>query len=376
MEKIHVQSISMAVIMLIMMNIITQSFAEPPKRPPKIDIGNFEYVLSSVNDITRDVIVYWQNIHEDEKHTIDNSFEYRAYYTSLSNNNTILHHPCNKTFANHAMFIGLELNIGYNIRVYSANKDGLSTDYASIYIPSSPERNDTVTLSLTKVKMYNDQGIYELSWKIYDSEKLFATNQLNYYTLYWCENDMIHPNQCNGYMDWIIIPRTETSYIISVPEHWKNYQFAISANSRSLKKSDVNINEVYKFKSISSGLVWESCTTLHITKTSKLKSVWISEVGDTYMALRWKFDCLEKSNLYYDFHVSYCSIHSLDNLSCLDSSTFMVVNEFMKQDQTPFVFLKQLEPSTTYKILVSIYFINDSIIESDPIVMATLPITE
>jgi len=45
--------------------------------------------------------------------------------------------------------------------------------------------------------MYNDRGVYELSWKIDDNQKLFAPNQLNYYTLYWCENDMFHPNQCN-----------------------------------------------------------------------------------------------------------------------------------------------------------------------------------
>ncbi|KAF0763498.1 cytokine receptor-like isoform X1, partial [Aphis craccivora] len=109
-----------------------------PKRPPKIDIGSYEYVLSSVNDFTRDVIVYWQNIQENEKHTTDDSFEYRAYYTAIANNNTIILHPSNKTFANHATFVGLELYIGYNIRVYSANKDGLSTEYASIYIPSLP----------------------------------------------------------------------------------------------------------------------------------------------------------------------------------------------------------------------------------------------
>jgi len=66
-------------------------------------------------------------------------------------------------------------------------------------------------------------------------------------------------------MDWINLPRTETRYIISVPNYWKDYQFAISANSKALRKSNANGNEAYKFKSISSGMVWESCITLHIT---------------------------------------------------------------------------------------------------------------
>ncbi|CAH1732254.1 unnamed protein product [Aphis gossypii] len=373
MEQIYVRSISMAVIII---NLTTQSFAETPKRPPKIDIGSYEYVLSSVNDVTRDVIVYWQNIQENEKHTTDNSFEYRAYYTAIANNNTIILHPSNKTFANHATFVGLELYIGYNIRVYSANKDGLSTEYASIYIPSLPERNDTVSLSLTKVKTYNDEGVYELSWEIHNSQKLFAPNQLNYYTLYWCENDMNHPHQCNGYMDWINIPRTETRYIISVPNYWKDYQFSISANSKALRKSNANGNEAYKFKSISSGMVWESCTTLHITKFSKVNSIWISEVGKTYMALRWKLDCSEKINFIYDFHVFYCPINSLEKFSCLESPRFKVVERYMKQDHTPFAFLSDLKPSTIYKILILIYTLNGNVIETDPITMATLPEAE
>ncbi|XP_060845372.1 uncharacterized protein LOC132924954 [Rhopalosiphum padi] len=364
----------MAGIMLIMICLTTQCFAETPKRPPNIDIGNFEYVLSSVNDVTRDVIIYWQNIHENEKNTIDDSFEYRAYYTSITDNNTIIHHPCNKTYANHATFVGLELNIGYNISVYSANKDGLSKEHANIYIPSSP--GNTVSLSLTKVKTYNDQGVYELSWEIYDSQKLFAANQLNYYTLYWCENDMNHPNQCNGHMDWIYIPRTETNYIISVPDYWKDYQFAISANSMTLQKSNADGNQIYKFNSVSSGLVWETCTTLHITKTSKINSIWISEIGKTFMALRWKFDCSEKTDFIHDFHIFYCPIQSLDNLQCLEKEQFKAVEKYMKQDRTPFAFLSDLKPSTTYKILILIYTLNGSVIEGDPIIKTTLPEAE
>lgn len=59
------------------------------------------------------------------------------------------------------------------------------------------ERKNTVSLTLTKVKTYNKPGVYELSWEIDGSQNIFAENQLNYYTLYWCENDMAYPNQCN-----------------------------------------------------------------------------------------------------------------------------------------------------------------------------------
>jgi len=45
----------------------------------------------------------------------------------------------------------------------------------------------------------------------------------------------------------------------------------------------------------------------------------------------------------------------------------------MKQDHTPFAFLTDLKPSTIYKILISIHTLNGSVIETDPIAMATLP---
>jgi hypothetical protein len=48
----------------------------------------------------------------------------------------------------------------------------------------------------------------------------------------------------------------------------------------------------------------------------------------------------------------------------------------MKQDRTPFAFLSDLKPSTTYKILVLIYTLNGSVIEGDPIIKATLPEAE
>lgn len=65
-------------------------------------------------------------------------------------------------------------------------------------------------------------------------------------------------------MGWIHIPSTETSYSITVPDNWKDYQFAISTNSYALQKSST-FEMPYEFKSMSSGMVWESCSRLHQT---------------------------------------------------------------------------------------------------------------
>jgi len=66
-------------------------------------------------------------------------------------------------------------------------------------------------------------------------------------------------------MDWIHVPSTESRYTITVPDGWKEYQFAISANSETLQKSSHSGNKAYKFKSVSSGMVWETCTTMHLS---------------------------------------------------------------------------------------------------------------
>lgn len=44
---------------------------------------------------------------------------------------------------------------------------------------------------------FDEPGIFELSWKNASSQKFPAVNQLNDYTIFWCENDKDRPYQCN-----------------------------------------------------------------------------------------------------------------------------------------------------------------------------------
>lgn len=63
-------------------------------------------------------------------------------------------------------------------------------------------------------------------------------------------------------MNWMHIPSSESCYNITVSDHMKIYQFAISANSQSSLKT-TDITSLYQPTSISSGMVWASCTVLH-----------------------------------------------------------------------------------------------------------------
>lgn len=64
-------------------------------------------------------------------------------------------------------------------------------------------------------------------------------------------------------MNWKHIPSTESCYNVTVSDHTKIYQFAISANSKMTSKSNNLINRVYQSTPSSSGMVWASCTVLH-----------------------------------------------------------------------------------------------------------------
>jgi len=53
-------------------------------------------------------------------------------------------------------------------------------------------------LSFTKMA-FDERGVFELSWKnASDGQKMFAAgDQLDDYTIFWCENDKDRPYQCN-----------------------------------------------------------------------------------------------------------------------------------------------------------------------------------
>jgi len=62
-------------------------------------------------------------------------------------------------------------------------------------------------------------------------------------------------------MNWKHIPSTESCYNVTVSDHMKIYQFAISANSKIINKN--SLVSLYQPTSTSSGMVWASCTVLH-----------------------------------------------------------------------------------------------------------------
>ncbi|CAH1731218.1 unnamed protein product [Aphis gossypii] len=222
-----------------------------PKRPPQTDIGSFQSITSPSDKSKRDVLVYWKTIEDNEK--CGESFEYIAYYVYTTADKLTITRRSDEMYKNYAKFNRLSTSIGYEFIVLSYNKEGYSTECSKVYVPSESNTLDK-PLSLTK-NVFDKQGIFELTWKGADTQKLSTATSLDYYTLFWCEKDLINSQQCNGYMNWMHLPITVSRYNTTVFDNMEKYIFAISANSENPSRYGLN-----NLEASSSGMVWESCT--------------------------------------------------------------------------------------------------------------------
>ncbi|XP_025196270.1 cytokine receptor-like [Melanaphis sacchari] len=339
-----------------------------PKRPPTIDVGSFECIRSRNDKTKRDVFIYWQKIDDREK--CGDSFEYRAYYNLNSKKNETIIYSSNEIYESYAKFQGLSTSVGYNFTVYSSNNEGLSTEYSTIYVPSESERLEKPIL-LTKM-VFDQQGVFELSWKNSGSTKLSTPDEQNYYTLFWCENVKGHPYQCNGYVNWTHVPGTEFRRNVTILNYSANnhYQFAISANSRRLLSNDTNSYHQNNYNS--SGMVWESCTIQNNITARKIENVWVNVIGSTFIGLKWNIDCTDRIGLVGEYQIFYCSVVSISSNICHGSMLSKTISREAAQKDGGFTLLSNLKPYTTYIVSIAISTNYGKGIHSDPLLVTTL----
>ncbi|XP_025196272.1 cytokine receptor-like [Melanaphis sacchari] len=324
-------------------NITADTKPTIPNRPPRTDIGSFESVISPSDKSKRDVLVYWQTIEENEK--CGESFEYIAYYVYTTADKQTINRRSDEMYKNYAKFKDLSTKIGYEFIILSSNKEGFSSDHSKVYVPSETDKLEK-PLSLTK-NVFDKQGIFELSWKRADAQKLSTVNRLNYYTIFWCEKDMVYPQQCNGYMNWMHVPITVSSYNTTVIDNMEKYIFAISANSENPAKNDLN-----NLENSSSGMAWESYD-------DNVENVWVSMVGSTFVGLSWKVYCDDNTGLVIGYHVFYCSIISKKNTLCKGPMTVKTMNEVHEEKCAGSMLVSNLKPSSAYLVAISFITSND-----------------
>ncbi|XP_026821752.1 cytokine receptor-like isoform X1 [Rhopalosiphum maidis] len=337
-----------------------------PRRPPRTDIGSFECITSRIDQTKRDVFIYWQKIDDSEK--CGDSFQYRAYYTSNTTQNKTTIHYSNEIYENYAKFQGLNTSVGYNFTVYSSNNEGLSTEYSTIYVPSESEILEK-PIFLTKM-VFDQQGVFELSWKSNGTTKSSTSDELNYYTIFWCENVKGLPYQCNGYVNWTHVPGSEFRYNVTILNYnaKNHYQFAISANSRRLLSNESNPQNNFN----SSGMVWESCTIQNNITARKVENVWVNVVGSTFIGLKWNIDCTDRIGLVGEYQIFYCAVVSITSNICNGSMLSKTMSREAAQKEGGFTLLTNLKPYTTYIVSIAISTNYGKGIHSDPLLVTTL----
>ncbi|XP_039299117.1 cytokine receptor isoform X1 [Nilaparvata lugens] len=310
------------------LTITTMSTA--PAAPPKLTPGCFEVVDSYNNEIydARDVYIYWQQLPERMRN--GDHFSYRVKQLNPVNGEE-KELVANETSPAFARFLHFPREATH-LKIYSVNSEGYSKNGSYLFIPSAidyvPE-----PLAFTKM-LLEKEGHFSLSWKKPQMKDIKVTG----YTVYWCENNNDRPYPCKGYLDWVHVSKDTFNYSITVPSD-TIYQFAVSAETISQ----------------SSNLVWASCTIIR-NQVSKIKNMWVTDVGSTYIVLNWKLECSDRVGQIKGYLIQYCEAKEPGSPICKDNkATTMRVPDTEPAKGN----ITGLNPYKTYLLSVAILMTND-----------------
>ncbi|RZB38682.1 cytokine receptor, partial [Asbolus verrucosus] len=320
-------------------SITVRTSSKVPDKPPKTDVGSYEIVASGNSLQYREAYIYWQQILEEQK----NGPDFR-YNVRVEENPSI--QPIELTNA-YARFLNLSISSSYTFNIWSHNANGSSIHKSTVVIP---KQTDRVKEPQSFAKVEFGSGRYELTW---EAPKLPLGQRITNYTVFWCSNERDRPYQCNGKLNWTVVPATATVYNATVAKD-KIFQFAISTNTETG----------------SSGMLWAACTIIHNKNMGKMKNVWINRLGSTFIEVGWKLDCSDRIGSVEGFIVYYCPIMSPLNTDCKGpqkNETFSGDGSILSGNIT------NLSPYTTYMLTVAVITKHTTFSQqSDPLYNTTL----
>ncbi|XP_017887788.1 uncharacterized protein LOC108629550 [Ceratina calcarata] len=327
------------------------AFRTPPRlpgRPPRTDIGSFEI---AENNNSRDVYLYWQAIPQ----YLENGDEFKYVVENVEENGRKLSLAPKEITRTYAKFDGISFN-KYKFEIVSVNIVGANKERAKIFVPS---KNEIPKEPIAFTKIAFDGGLYELSWKPphdYKNTQQIrgrVINEITNYTIFWCDNERDRPYECNGYLDWVQVPKNTTIYNMTVPDPHKVYQFAISANTEKG----------------SSGMVWASCTVKHDKVVEKMKFVWINRIGSDFIEVGWNLGCSDRIGIVEGFNIYYCPIVSPYSQNCKGPKLYTTIKA---GPHTMNGIVNNLTPYTTYMLTVAVLTKSGEGSQSDALYDTTL----
>ncbi|CAH1153652.1 unnamed protein product [Phaedon cochleariae] len=286
-----------------------------PDCPPATTIGSFE--INEYNS-TFDVYVYWQTIKPEQEN--GQNLTYEVYMDS---------HPdlrYTEVTKAYAKYTNLSFST-YVISIWSKNEEGFSSEKSTVVIPA-----ERPSLPRNFIKMEHT-GLVELKWDAPVHSKREITN----YTIFWCDNHRDRPHQCKGRLNWVTVPKNTSKYNVSINDL---YQFAISANSHGS----------------SSGMLWAECTFVTSNAVGKMRNIWISRSGSTFIELGWKLDCSDRIPSVTGYVISYCPMKSVEQKQCTEGEKNVTIHD--KSAHSGIV--DNLKPYTMYRLTVRVIMSLDS----------------
>lgn len=308
-----------------------------PGAPPKVNVGSFE-ILN--NRSRRDIYVYWQSIPGEMKN--GENFTYKILSVEEDNVEKNLE-PVEVTNSYAKFDISLK---SHRFIIVSTNEVGRSVNTSTIFVPSNSNRI-AEPRSFTKISFGNK--LYELSW-LHPTDSIYPIKN---YTIFFCRYDYDRPFQCKGYLEWTVVPSDKDPLKNVTVSEEKTYQFAISANT------DYG----------SSGMVWASCTVMHDKKLTTMKSLWIDNIGSSFIVVGWKLDCSDRIGSIEGYVIYYCPIISPYDSTCKEKERNMTVRGDPHVSRGN---ITNLQSYTTYMVTVAVRSKQNIGLPSDPLYNTTL----
>ncbi|GFT34900.1 phosphatidylinositol phosphatase PTPRQ [Nephila pilipes] len=197
----------------------------------------------------------------------------------------------------------LKNDSSYSFHIYSANKEGVSDDYRSIFID---ERNKIAPAPKDIRAISHELGFYNLTWS---NTYLKEVN----FTVFWCAGRK--PSNCDEPIQWSDGILKDPTFALEVVNASSSFQFAVAAS----------------YKDQSSGMQWASCI---VPSKAPLGQIPITHIEPSSTTLRviWKLDCEAQKSVIDRYVITYCR----EGRNCEDAVAKPDVQSYTLENLHPF----------------------------------------
>ncbi|KFM74109.1 Cytokine receptor, partial [Stegodyphus mimosarum] len=278
-------------------------YLTPDVAPEAFELHHFEHF--------RSVTLFWKPV--PQRHFNGENFRY--YIVCLENSTNLTTSVVNSSVP-YAELKNLHKDLAYNIHIYSANSEGISSNFKTVMVDVQrnivPGPKDIRAIS-------HDLGHYNLSWTKPNTSSPIT------YMVFWCSSLKPWQTRCGGPIQWLNESLMEDNIILNLTDIMMNYQFAVVAKSENR----------------SSGMHWASCIVPHKAALGKIPYVRVEQKTSTELQVIWNLDCKAQTAVVDHYEISYCRISKHEECK--------VVNAEPKAES---FLLHNLHPFSNYSIKI------------------------